>query len=55
MANYKSNRWINGEGVLQGRKAFIRKNFDGVMHPGMLAMPDGPYEALAAYLMLQST
>jgi hypothetical protein len=34
-----------------GLKSCVRKRLAGVMHPAMLAKPDGPYEALAAYLM----
>jgi hypothetical protein len=34
-----------------GLKSFIRRNLEEIMHPDMMAKPDGPYEALAAYLM----
>jgi hypothetical protein len=38
-----------------GLKSFIRKALGDLMHPGMLARePDGPYEALAAYLMRET-
>lgn len=34
-----------------GLKSWVRHVLRKVVHPGMLAKPDGPYEAVAAYLM----